>query len=660
MRELYEFGCFTLDVAESRLLRDGRPVPLKPKVLETLCVLVENTGHTMDKSELMQRLWPDSHVEEANLSVNISQLRKALGENENGGPFIETVPKRGYRFVAAVTKVLIEPSEMIVREVTRSRIVIEEEETNGAGPTSTVGWPRSTSADAQFTPAHLTVTTRSAPKSGRHAILLAIPLILIAVITAGYLLHLKRERPATTVLRPSSLAVIPFRNLKADSETDFLGSSLADALTGRLSTTTALTVRPSAEVINYRNQPVDVRKVAQELNVDAVLTGTYFKEGDNLKITAQLTDVRTNQISWHESVDLKYGKLRGAADVLALSIAKALQLELAPSEVERLQQDEPHDELAYEEYLRGRFLMSTNNQLKAVEMLESSVARDPKQALAWAYLGKAYSVTASQYLGDGGKYYDKAQMAYEKALALKPDDPETLVLLANFLTEANRVEEAVPILRELTRTHPNYPFARWELSYAYRYAGALNPSIEEGERALQLYPNITGHVFNSYLYAGQYEKFIDTLPSRPDAYFVFYHGLGHYYLKDFARASAEFERAYELDSSAIVTHIGKALSLGIAGKNIQALDLLKAIDSRTQSGGGSDGEISYKLATAYAVLGDKPSALRKLRSSIDQGFFCYGYLISDPLTESLRFENEYLTLMEKARQRHEEFKRKFF
>ena len=149
------------------------------------------------------------------------------------------------------------------------------------------------------------------------------------------------------------------------------------------------------------------------------------------------------------------------------------------------------------------------------------------------------------------------------------------------------------------------------------------------------------------------------MPSRQDAYFVFYRGLGYYYLKDFGQATAYFDRAYELDSSAIVTHIGKALSLAAAAKNRQALELLKAIDAKAENG-ASDGEISYKLAEAYAVLGEKQSALRKLRSSIEQGFFCYGYFISDPLTENLRSENEYLTLMEKARQRHEEFKRRFF
>src|SRR2546421_3356630 len=105
-KQLYEFGYFTLDGTESRLLRDGQTVSLAPKVLETLIVLIESSGHVVDKKELMQRLWPDSFVEEANLAVNISQLRKALGDDEDGGHFIETVPKRGYRFAAKVTTIL--------------------------------------------------------------------------------------------------------------------------------------------------------------------------------------------------------------------------------------------------------------------------------------------------------------------------------------------------------------------------------------------------------------------------------------------------------------------------------------------------------------------------------------------------------------------------
>ncbi|HWP43204.1 MAG TPA: winged helix-turn-helix domain-containing protein [Blastocatellia bacterium] len=128
-KRLYEFGPFRLDPEESLLLRDGKPVYLKPKVLETLLVLVESSGRVLDKETLMQRLWQDTFVEEANLTVNISQLRKALGQTEGGEQFIETMPRRGYRFAAEVREVWVEEGALVVKEYTSSHITIEEKET---------------------------------------------------------------------------------------------------------------------------------------------------------------------------------------------------------------------------------------------------------------------------------------------------------------------------------------------------------------------------------------------------------------------------------------------------------------------------------------------------------------------------------------------------
>ena len=131
-RCFYEFGPFLLDISECRLLRAGRPVPLKPKLLETLIVLVENSGHVLQKETLLQKIWPDTAVEEATLAQNIFTLRKALGWEQ---PYIETVPKHGYRFVAPVRETW-EPAGLIVRERTLARIVIEEQETDSDGEVS--------------------------------------------------------------------------------------------------------------------------------------------------------------------------------------------------------------------------------------------------------------------------------------------------------------------------------------------------------------------------------------------------------------------------------------------------------------------------------------------------------------------------------------------
>jgi DNA-binding winged helix-turn-helix (wHTH) protein/TolB-like protein/Tfp pilus assembly protein PilF len=663
-KQLYEFGHFTLDGAESRLLRDGQPMPLAPKVLETLIVLIESSGHVVDKKELMLRLWPDSFVEEANLAVNISQLRKALGDAEDGGHFIETVPKRGYRFAAKVTTILAERADLVVHERTRSRIIIEECETGGddeAQRTINAGAPARAVASPLALPATAHVSSSPIRWVKRNQTLSAIASITVVttIAVAAYFIMTGRSARLATPLKPNSLAILPFRNLRPNSETDFLGPSMADAVINRLSHIRTLMVRPSSYVQKYGSQEVDPQLVARELNVDKLLTGSFLRDGDDLRVTAQLIDVNRGDVLWNETIDVKYDKLLTMEDRVAEQIIKGLRLNVSPAETERLKIEAPQNPLAYEDFLRGRYLISGNEHPTAIKFLEESVSLDPTYALAWTYLGKAYSVTASQYFG-GRKFHDKAQAAYEKALALKPQQLETRVLLANFLTENNRVEEAVPMLRTVIEENPNHPFAHWELSYAYRYSGMLDQSIAEGETALQLYPHLTGHLFNSYLYSEQPGKFLNSLPMLDDAYTLFYRGFGHYYMKDWARASMYFARAHQLDSSSLVSQIGEVLRLAMDGRNREGLELLKSTERKLEQDPFGDGELSYKLAECYSVLGDRASALRLLKKSIDQGFFCYPYFISDSLLDNIRGETEYASLMEVARQRHQRFKDTFF
>jgi len=150
------------------------------------------------------------------------------------------------------------------------------------------------------------------------------------------------------------------------------------------------------------------------------------------------------------------------------------------------------------------------------------------------------------------------------------------------------------------------------------------------------------------------------LPASEKGYLNFYRGLGYYYLKDTTAAAAAFDRALDLDPDAITSQIGKALRLSIAGKNREGIETLKTAEAKIENGGLGDGEISYKLAQAYAVLGDKDAALNALGHSIEQGFFCYPYIIADPLLDNIRNESGYLPLMEHARVRHQEFRRRFF
>lgn len=656
-KQLYEFGRFTLDVEEGRLLRDGQPVPLKPKVFETLLVLVENTGHVMDKEGLMKRLWPDSHVEESNLTVNVSQLRKALGDDENGDRFIETVPKRGYRFAAQVTKILADRADLVVHERTRSRIVIEEHETGGDDEAQRAIDPE--------LPARAIAALPAAPvkaffwQSRRVKVLVLTGVLVLAAV--GYFIYSGRMAKPRVTAGTRTLAILPFRNLKDDRETDFLGISLADAIITKLDYVSTIIVRPSSYMEKYRNRDIDPKTAAAELHVNTLLTGSFIKDGEDLRINTQLVDVETNEILWRDSITLKYEKLLTLQDRVARQVIDGMKLKLSPSEDQRLSLDTPHDSLAYEYYLRGVDLYSKNEFPLAVELFKKSVALDSTYALAWAHLGTAYTADAAFRFG-GREDYQRALESYQKALALNPEQIEARIFMANMFTDTNRVVQAVPLLREVLKTNPNYALAHWELGYAYRFTGMLDESIAECERARVLDPQVKLHssALNSYLYAGQYDKFIRSLPPDEGAAFIlFYRGLARLYLKDEKSAAADFDRAYQLDPS-LYTEIGKAFSLALGGDSRKGLELLKGTEAKMDERGVTDAEAMYKIAQAYAVMGDKRAAIRVLSRSINGGFFCYPYIKDDPLLDSLRQEGEYAALLSSARKSHEEFKVRFF
>jgi len=485
--------------------------------------------------------------------------------------------------------------------------------------------------------------------------------MLVAVVAIFGYFYLRPFNGPPTAARPRSLAVLPFRNLKQDSETDFLGFSLADEIITKLGYVNALTIRPSSSVDKYRNQIIDPKKVAGELNVDTLLTGSFIKDGDDLRITAQLIDVRPDKILWRDSIDLKYDKLLTVQDRVAQQIIKELELNLSPAEAANLKPEKPINNAAYEYYLRGIDFYSLNEFAAAIEMLEKSTAVEPNYAPAWAHLGRAYTTNASLQFG-GREHYGKAQAAYEKAIALNPALVEPRIYMANLFTDTGRVEQAVPLLRSVLHDSPNNAEAHWELGYAYRFGGMLQESLAECEKARQNNPQvkINSSAMNSYLYLGEYEKFLQSLPVNDSVYILFYHGFAEYYLNNHQQAAQEFDRAYEREPSLLPAMVGKALSFSIKHQNAEGVKFLKETERKIQESGVSDSEGLYKVAQAFAVLGDKISALHMLHHSIEGGFFCYPYFVRDPLLQSIRNEPEFQELMAQALQRHNQFKTAFF
>ena len=250
----------------------------------------------------------------------------------------------------------------------------------------------------------------------------------------------------------------------------------------------------------------------------------------------------------------------------------------------------------------------------------------------------------------------------QRALDLQPRQPEASIFLANLLIDTGDVETAVPLLRDTLKSNPNNAAAHWELGYAYRFGGALRESVAECELARQIDPTVraNGSVLNAYLYLGQYDKFLASLPDVDNSSFlVFYRGFGEYHQRDLAQAARDFDGAFRLEHT-MYTQTGKALGDAIVHRNAEGLQLLRDLENKIQQRGVGDPEGTYKIAEAYAVLGDKASAFRMLRYSIQHGFFAWPYFTSDPLLTNLRDEPQFSELMTIARDRHTAFRKRFF
>jgi DNA-binding winged helix-turn-helix (wHTH) protein/TolB-like protein/Tfp pilus assembly protein PilF len=631
---------FEVDLRAGELRRDGDKVRLQEQPFLLLTVLLESAGEIVTREELRQRLWSaDTFVDfDHRVAVAVSKLRDALRDSAENPKFVETVGRRGYRFVGKIdsTDSLPVGSKAGADETLFSAPSTEQRELKKVPP-----------------------ARRTRSRTSRLLFLCSAAfVILISVLAPPKLIHVRSGKKPS--LGPRSLAILPLQNRGEDSNSDFLGLSLADVLITKLAYVNSLSVRPSAAIEKYRGSAIDLHKVAADLKVDTLLTGSFIRDGDNLRITYQLVDVKTEKILGQGLIDLKYDNLLTVQDKVTSQLISELQLNLSPLEAERLKPGNPVSPLAYQYFLQGLDFHGQHKFPLAIKMLEESTELDPNYAPAWAYLGASYNSDAAFELG-GREQYRRAQAAYEKALAIQPNLLDAQIFLANLLVDTGKVEQAVPLLRHALKTNSNYAAARWELGYAYRFAGMLEESVAECERARQLDPFVkaNGSVLNTYLYLGQYQRFLDSLPVDDSSFILFYRGFGEFHEKEYDQASRDFDRAYALDPT-LYTGIGKALSDSIHQRKTEGLDLLNGLERKIRDQGVGDPEGTYKIAQAYAVLGDKASALRALRASVESGFFSYPYIAKDPLLNDLHSQLEFADILNVARQHYETFKSSFF
>src|SRR5262249_45528673 len=372
---IYEFGPFRLDPAEKTLSKDGESVALTPKAFDTLLILIEKSGRLVEKEELMKQLWPDTFVEENSLSQNIYLVRKALGEESQGARYIETVPRRGYRFNAPVREVSGGDAAI------RAQLPVRNNEATIEAPAT---------AGSHF---HLT----SLPHPRRFSKTLLFALTPALMLLAIWLIW-SATRHSVAGFEAKSIAVLPFKPLGplgAEASDAHLGLGITDAMISRFSGIQQITVRPTSAIFRYDGQPYDPFKVGRELDVDAVLEGTLQQVGDRIRVTVQLINVHNGAPLWSDTFDEKFTDVFAVQDAIAEQVAQALKLRLTTDERSHRTWRSTENPEAYQAYARGLFFWNKRTEdglSRSIEYFNQALAEDPHYALAWAGLADTYAV----------------------------------------------------------------------------------------------------------------------------------------------------------------------------------------------------------------------------------------------------------------------------
>lgn len=634
---LYEFGPFRMNVNEGLLLReDGNVVPLMPKVFDTLLALVEQAGHVVNKNDLMQQLWPDAFVEESSLTQNISLLRRALAENDGQQQYIETIPKRGYRFVV--------PIRMIVTDRASSRADVlndveafAETGVTACKATQILIHEQQVVAESNYFHTTYAPQLQISKTSKLKQIFAAVALgVLVAVATYIYSAYRQQSRAEITGIK--SIAVLPFKTIGSETERELLGFGMADSVIIKLSQLDQTRVLPISSVLKYNNGDRNPLLIGRSLGVDVILDGAVQRDGDRTRVTAQLIRSSDGKTIWSGKFDEDNRNVFHLQDLVSESMVGSLAPEVTQAKRPRTRVTDNLE--AYHDYLTGMYfwsLRTRDNLPKAIHYLEEAVQKDPGFALAHAILADSYYLEFQpEYeLLSRDESLPKAKQSAQKALDIDDNIPEAHVVKARVLVAESSFDEAdhefqraLEIDRNSVIGNLRYGcflfYNRSKLPEALvhiRRAQELDPvsPLANGEYAYMLYM--------SRDYDGAIKFFKRALELQPDVPNARVH-LGAAYVQKqmYDEALVEFDKAYHDCPKKVMRD--KAVLFGMWGRRREAL---KSLGELNQVGGADP----VANAAIYGAIGDKRKAFEWLeRAELDAATIAL--LRYDPKMDSLR------------------------
>ena len=613
---VYEFEGFRVDPLKRMLLRDGTSVSLTSKTLDTLLVLLNNRGKVVSKDDLMRILWPDTVVEENNLTQQISMLRKVLGEGARDHRFIVTVPGRGYSFVADVSE--ISASETSLPEANNSATSVEE-------------------------PKHLG-NTLVAPARSQLLKLTAFVAVLAIVLFGSVLVWTTtRKRETLPKLPNRSIAVLPFRPLNNDPANDYLSMGMADALIARLSNIKQISVRPTSAVMKYANQNQSASVIGNQLGVDSVLEGTVQTAGDKVRVTVQLVNVKDGSPLWAQTFDEKTTDIFSLQNVISEQVAQSMLINLDSEQQLLLRKRYTGNVQAYQEYVRGRYFWNLRDEeglRKSLDHFTKATELDPGYGPAYAGLADAYILIA--YYGvdsiAGDEAIRKGRAAAEKALTIDEGLAEAHASMGLIKSRYDQdAAEADKEFRRALELNPNYATAHHWYSEFLLMTGRDAQALSEILKAQELDPLsavINTTVGERLFYMRRYDDAIAqlrrTLETAPDfdaAHFVL--GLCLEQKGLLQESITEFQKvrgAGAMNRGAVAS---LAHAYAASGQEQKARKVLRGLLAEKESA-------PFLIAIVYEGLGEKQQVVEWLSKLRSEGNEFKTLLRLDPRLDDVR------------------------
>jgi DNA-binding winged helix-turn-helix (wHTH) protein/TolB-like protein len=663
VRYLYEFGDFRLDPNRHRLLRGGAIVPLSPKAIETLFVFVRNPGKILERETLMRAVWSSTIVEDGNLTVAISQLRKALGQNGDPDEFIQTIPRVGYRFVAELREVVEEPAPLIVENPPLWQAVIEEELSSENGASSRSAPPaRTEPGKAGSRNGALLESTALLPAEPRavvasvgsglfrwtnRRILTVMSIVMLGGI--GLLVYSratsKPKLPATTA-ELKSMAVLPLRTLGLERDNEYLGLGLADALINQLGRVREMTIRPISAVQRYASREAqDPLAAGRELGVEAVLEGSVQTDGDKLRVTTRLLRVGDGVALWAGKFDEKFTDIFTLQDSISQQVAQASVLSLSREERQLLTKRYTENVEAYRLYLKGRYFWNKRTPAalqQSLRYFKEAIETDPTYALAYAGLADTYALLVWQEQLPQKEFIPMAKAAAIKALQIDGTlaEAHTPLGFVKFWYEWD-FAGAEREYRRAIELNPDYATAH----HWYGEFLVLTGRADEGFRELKLAQTldplsliISADIGKSFFFTRQQDRAIEQLQKtlEMDADFPLAHlflAMAYEQKEMHESAITELQKEANPPGSRTIFKAVLGYIYGRSGRRAEALSILNDLKAPASS---MEPAPAYKIALVYAGLGEKGQALAWLDRAKTQRDPFLIYAQTDPNFDSLR------------------------